>query len=109
RGPGRGGPRRPAPDFGPYMEQLSRAIATLADRPVNVSASVPAEALQRTAVAGPSPAELSRQIELVEGVLLPLERASRRAIQGEGEGVKSLQVWQNVTEALELLRSMLRR
>jgi uncharacterized protein YhfF len=45
----------------------------------------------------------------VEGVLLPLERASRRAVQGEGEGVKSLQVWQNVTEALELLRSMLRR
>ncbi|MCY1023679.1 DNA repair ATPase [Pyxidicoccus sp. MSG2] len=99
----------PAPDFGPYMEQLSRAIAALAERPVNVSASVPAEALQRTAIAGPSPAELSRQIELVEGVLLPLERASRRAIQGEGEGVKSLQVWQNVTEALELLRSMLRR
>ncbi|MCP3142025.1 DNA repair ATPase [Pyxidicoccus xibeiensis] len=98
-----------APDFGPYMEQLSRAIAALADRPVNVSASVPAEALQRTAAAGPSPAELSRQIELVEGVLLPLERASRRAVQGEGEGVKSLQVWQNVTEALELLRSMLRR
>jgi hypothetical protein len=99
----------PAPDFGPYMEQLSRAISALAERPVNVSASVSAEALQRTAVAGPSPAELSRQIELVEGVLLPLERASRRAIQGEGEGVKSLQVWQNVTEALELLRSMLRR
>jgi hypothetical protein len=98
-----------APDFGPYMEQLSRAIAALAERPVNVSASVPAEALQRSALTGPSPAELSRQIELVEGVLLPLERASRRAVQGEGEGVKSLQVWQNVTEALELLRSMLRR
>ena len=99
----------PAPEFGPYMEQLSRAIAALADRPANVSASVPAEALQRAAAAGLSPAELSRQIELVEGVLLPLERASRRAVQGEGEGVKSLQVWQNVTEALELLRSMLRR
>ncbi|GEN10490.1 ATPase family associated with various cellular activities (AAA) [Myxococcus fulvus] len=99
----------PAQDFGPYLDQLSRALAALADRPVNVSAQVPAEALQRTAVAGPSPAELSRQIELVEGVLLPLERASRRAVQGEGEGVKSLQVWQNVTEALELLRSMLRR
>ncbi|HZI13640.1 MAG TPA: AAA family ATPase, partial [Myxococcus sp.] len=98
-----------APDFGPYMEQLSRAIAALAERPVNVSASVPAEALQRSVLTGPSPAELSRQIELVEGVLLPLERASRRAVQGEGEGVKSLQVWQNVTEALELLRSMLRR
>ncbi|MCP3060326.1 DNA repair ATPase [Myxococcus sp. K38C18041901] len=99
----------PSQDFGPYLDQLSRALAALADRPVNVSAQVPAEALQRTAVAGPSPAELSRQIELVEGVLLPLERASRRAVQGEGEGVKSLQVWQNVTEALELLRSMLRR
>ncbi|NTX57433.1 DNA repair ATPase [Myxococcus sp. CA039A] len=99
----------PAQDFGPYMEQLSRALAALADRPVNVSAQMPAEALQRAAVAGPSPAELSRQIELVEGVLLPLERASRRAVQGEGENVKSLQVWQNVTEALELLRSMLRR
>ncbi|NOK04453.1 MULTISPECIES: DNA repair ATPase [Myxococcus] len=100
----------PSPDFGAYMEQLSRAITALAERPVNVSANVPAEALQRTALTGPSPAELSRQIELVEGVLLPLERASRRAIQGEGEGVmKSLQVWQNVTEALELLRSMLRR
>lgn len=99
----------PAQDLGPYMDQLSRAMAALADRPVNVSAQVPAEALQRSAVAGMSPAELSRQIELVEGVLLPLERASRRAVQGEGEGVKSLQVWQNVTEALELLRSMLRR
>ncbi|MBD0320931.1 MAG: DNA repair protein, partial [Gemmatimonadetes bacterium] len=98
-----------APDFGPYMEQLSRAIAALAERPVNVSAQVPAEALQRSALAGMSPAELSRQIELVEGVLLPLERAARRAVQGEGEGIKSLQVWQNVTEALELLRGMLRR
>ncbi|MCP3099534.1 DNA repair ATPase [Myxococcus sp. K15C18031901] len=100
----------PQTDFGPYMEQLSRALSSLAERPVNVSAQVPVEALQRTANAvGPSPAELSRQIELVEGALLPLERASRRAIQGEGEGVKSLQVWQGVTEALELLRSMLRR
>ncbi|WP_342374053.1 DNA repair ATPase [Myxococcus stipitatus] len=99
----------PAQDLGPYMDQLSRAMAALADRPVNVSAQVPAEALQRSAIAGMSPAELSRQIELVEGVLLPLERASRRAVQGEGEGIKSLQVWQNVTEALELLRSMLRR
>ncbi|AGC45695.1 hypothetical protein MYSTI_04399 [Myxococcus stipitatus DSM 14675] len=99
----------PAQDMGPYMEQLSRAMASLADRPVNVSAQVSAESLQRSAIAGMSPAELSRQIELVEGVLLPLERASRRAVQGEGEGIKSLQVWQNVTEALELLRSMLRR
>ncbi|RKH33665.1 AAA family ATPase [Corallococcus praedator] len=100
----------PAPDFGPYLAQLSHAITALADRPVSVSmpAQSPAESLQRAA-SGPSPAELSRQIELVEGALLPLERAARRNVQGEGEGIKALQVWQGITEALELLRGMLRR
>ncbi|RKH11114.1 AAA family ATPase [Corallococcus sp. CA047B] len=100
----------PAPDFGPYLAQLSHAISALADRPVSVSmpAQSPAESLQRAA-SGPSPAELSRQIELVEGALLPLERAARRNVQGEGEGIKALQVWQGITEALELLRGMLRR
>ncbi|WP_375759685.1 DNA repair ATPase [Corallococcus exercitus] len=101
-------PQAPAPDFGPYMAQLSKAITALADRPVSVSLPTPAESLQRAAN-GPSPAELSRQIELVEGALLPLERAARRNVQGEGEGIKALQVWQGVTEALELLRGMLRR
>ncbi|CAM3446762.1 AAA family ATPase [Corallococcus sp. ZKHCc1 1396] len=100
----------PAPDFGPYLAQLSHAITALADRPVSVSmpAPSPAESLQRAA-SGPTPAELSRQIELVEGALLPLERAARRNVQGEGEGIKALQVWQGITEALELLRGMLRR
>lgn len=100
----------PAPDFGPYLAQLSHAITALADRPVSVSMPQPsaAESLQRAA-SGPSPAELSRQIELVEGALLPLERAARRNVQGEGEGIKALQVWQGITEALELLRGMLRR
>ncbi|RKG91969.1 DNA repair ATPase [Corallococcus terminator] len=100
----------PAPDFGPYLAQLSHAITALADRPVSVSMPTPsaAESLQRAA-SGPSPAELSRQIELVEGALLPLERAARRNVQGEGEGIKALQVWQGITEALELLRGMLRR
>lgn len=98
----------PAPDLGPYMAQLSKALTALADRPVSVAMPSPAESLQRAA-SGPSPAELSRQIELVEGALLPLERAARRNVQGEGEGIKALQVWQGVTEALELLRGMLRR
>ncbi|RKH10999.1 AAA family ATPase [Corallococcus sp. CA053C] len=98
----------PAPDFGPYLAQLSHAITALADRPVSVSMPSQVESLQRAA-SGPSPAELSRQIELVEGALLPLERAARRNVQGEGEGIKALQVWQGITEALELLRGMLRR
>ncbi|RKH60736.1 DNA repair ATPase [Corallococcus llansteffanensis] len=97
-----------APDFGPYLAQLSHAITALADRPVSVSMPSQAESLQRAA-SGPTPAELSRQIELVEGALLPLERAARRNVQGEGEGIKALQVWQGITEALELLRGMLRR
>ncbi|MBJ6762612.1 DNA repair ATPase [Myxococcaceae bacterium JPH2] len=100
-------PPASAPDVSPHLAELTRAIASLADRPAHVTVT-PSEPVARGPVA-PSPAELSRQIELVEGALLPLERASRRAIQGEEEAVKALQVWQGVTEALEVLRGMLRR
>ncbi len=90
----------PAPDFAPYMEQLTRAIATMAERPVAVG-----PALQRAASA-PMPADLPRQLTLIENALGPLERAAKRSLQTGEESLKAMQVWQAVTEAMELLQAI---
>ncbi|HEX8824575.1 MAG TPA: DNA repair ATPase, partial [Archangium sp.] len=91
-------------DMGPVMEQLTQAVRTMADRqPV----ATPAQSLQRAASA-PLPADMGRQISLVENALAPLERIAKRTIQSGEESLKAMQVWQAVTEALELLQAMQR-
>ncbi|XXF81186.1 DNA repair ATPase [Myxococcaceae bacterium GXIMD 01537] len=90
----------PAADLGPYMEQLTRAISAMAERPVAV-----APALQRAA-SGAIPLDVPRQLSLIEGALGPLERAAKRSLQTGEESLKAMQVWQAVTEALELLQAI---
>lgn len=92
-----------APDFGPYMEQLTRAITAMAERPVAMG-----PALQRAASA-PMPQDLGRQLSLIEGALEPLERAAKRSLQSGEESLKAMQVWQAVTEALEVLQAIAQR
>ena len=81
----------------------ARAITAMADRPV---AMVPS--LQRAASA-PLPVDLPRQISLLETALLPLERAAKRSLQSGEESLKAMQVWQAVTEALDLLQAITQR
>ncbi|WNG47046.1 AAA family ATPase [Archangium minus] len=90
----------PPADLGRYMEQMSQAVKTMAERS-------PAQSLQRAA-ATPLPADVGRQIMLVESALAPLERLAKRTLQGGEENLKAMQVWQAVTEALELLQAMQR-
>jgi hypothetical protein len=90
-------------DFKTYMEQLTRAITAMADRPVAI-----APALQRAA-SGPLPADLPKQITLLENALLPLERAAKRSLQSGEESLKAMQVWQAVKEALEVLQAISQR
>jgi hypothetical protein len=98
-----------AADLSPVMEQLTQAVRTMADRqPVAAPVSMPpAQSLQRAASA-PLPAEMGRQLALVESALAPLERVAKRTLQGGEENLKAMQVWQAVTEALELLQAMQR-
>jgi hypothetical protein len=98
----------PAADLGPVMEQLTLAVKTMAERPVPAAAvSPPAQALHRAAVTSLSP-DLGRQLSLVENALAPLERVAKRTLQSGEESLKAMQVWQAVTEALELLQSLQR-
>ncbi|WP_434390801.1 DNA repair ATPase [Melittangium boletus] len=91
----------PPADLGKYMEQMSQAVKVMSERP-------PAQSLQRAAISGPAPAELGRQLSLVENALAPLERVAKRTLQGGEENLKAMQVWQAVTEALELLQALQR-
>jgi hypothetical protein len=95
-------------DLSPVMEQLTQAVRTMADRqPVAAPPPMsPVQSLQRAAAA-PLPAEMGRQLALVESALAPLERMAKRTLQG-GEEIKAMQVWQAVTEALELLQAIQR-
>ncbi len=101
-------------DLSPVMEQLTQAVRTMAERqPVAAPTSAPpadlgrAQSLQRAAAA-PLPADMGRQIALVENALAPLERVAKRTLQSGEESLKAMQVWQAVTEALELLQAMQR-
>ncbi|MDC0706952.1 DNA repair ATPase [Stigmatella sp. ncwal1] len=87
-------------DLGPFMEQLTKAVTAMAERPVAV-----APALVRSASA-PLPVDLPRQITLIQTALEPLERAAKRSLQLGSEDVKAMQVWQAVTEALELVQAI---
>jgi hypothetical protein len=91
----------PAADFTPYMEQLTKAMATMAERPVQV-----APALARAASA-PMPVDLPRQVSLIQAALEPLERAAKHSLQQGEEDIKAMQVWQTVTEALALVQAMI--
>ena len=98
----------PAPaavELGPVLEQLTQAVRTMGDRPVSVAVPAPVQALQRAA-AGPVSSDMGRQLSLVENALAPLERVAKRTLQSGEENLKAMQVWQAVTEALELLQSL---
>jgi hypothetical protein len=97
----------PAVDLGPVMEQLTLAVKTMAERPLPAAVPSPAQALQRATVTSLSP-DLGRQLSLVENALMPLERVAKRTLQSGEESLKAMQVWQAVTEALELLQSLQR-
>ncbi|QRO02001.1 DNA repair ATPase [Archangium violaceum] len=90
----------PPADLGRYMEQMSQAVKVMAER-------APAQSLQRAASA-PLPPDVGRQLSLVESALAPLERMAKRTLQGGEENLKAMQVWQAVTEALELIQAMQR-
>ncbi|HYO70564.1 MAG TPA: hypothetical protein VEU33_31245, partial [Archangium sp.] len=89
----------PPADLGRYMEQMSQAVKSMAER-------APVPSPQRASA--PLPAELGKQIVLVESALAPLERLAKRTLQSGDENLKAMQVWQAVTEALELLQAMQR-
>jgi hypothetical protein len=91
----------PTADLGQYMAQMSQAVKAMADRPVP-QPSTPRE---------PSalPADLAKQITLVESALEPLERVSKRSLQSGEESLKAMQVWQAVTEALAVLHAIQQR
>jgi hypothetical protein len=89
----------PPADLGRYMEQMSQAVKSMAER-------APVPSPQRSAA--PLPADVGRQIVLVESALAPLERLAKRTLQSGDENLKAMQVWQAVTEALELLQAMQR-
>jgi hypothetical protein len=55
------------------------------------------------------PQDLGRQLSLIEGALEPLERAAKRSLQSGEESLKAMQVWQAVTEALEVLQAIAQR
>ena len=54
------------------------------------------------------PADMGRQLSLVENALAPLERLAKRSLHSGEESLKAMQVWQAVTEAMELLQAMQR-
>jgi hypothetical protein len=49
---------------------------------------------------------VGRQLALVESALEPLERVAKRTLQSGEDSVKAMQVWQAVTQALQLLQAM---
>jgi hypothetical protein len=91
----------PTADLGQYMAQMSQAVKAMADRPL------PAPSTPREV--SPLPADLAKQINLVESALEPLERLSKRNLQTGEEGLKAMQVWQAVTEALAVLHAIQQR
>jgi hypothetical protein len=103
---------QPAPvaasvDMGPYMEQLSQALRAIADRSAVTPASAPAPA--RGVPSTPLPNDWWRQLSLLENALSPLERAAKRSLQNNEENIKAMQVWQAVSEALEVIQAMTQR
>ena len=122
-------PTAPPVDLSPVMEQLTQAVRAMAERPAvavpmaappveparslepmpspPLSERTPAQSLQRAA-AGPLPAEMGRQLSLVENTLAPLERMAKRSLHSGEENLKAMQVWQTVTEALALLQTLQR-
>jgi hypothetical protein len=92
-------PAASAPDLAPYMEQLTKAVAAMAERPVAVAPSL----ARAASVQIP---DLPRQVSLIQAALEPLERAAKRSLQVGQEDLKAMQVWQAVTEALELVQAM---
>ncbi len=85
----------PPADLGRYMDQMSQAMKLMADR-----SPMPAPR------GAPLPAELGKQLLLVESALEPLERLAKRTLQGGDESLKAMEVWKAVTEALQLLQTM---
>ncbi len=109
-------PAAPTVDLTPYLARLEEVLRTLSERPLQAQLS---EALQQAAIAGPPPSSAAlggsttppayydRQIELVQRALAPLARIARRSIKEEGGGsIRAMQVWQHVSEALQLLQTI---
>ncbi len=110
----------PPVDLTPWLARLEEVLRTLAERPLQ--AQIPAEVLQQAVASAPPPtsataapgtgatvppAYYDRQIELVQRALAPLARVARRSIKEEGGGsIRAMQVWQHVSEALQLLQSI---
>ena len=108
----------PAPDLTPYLGRLSEVLQALAQRPVQVevlgsapSAEVAAAVPRPQSFIPPAlpvqvPEDLGRQLVLLEGMLVPLARLARGHLK-DGDGfVRAMQVWTQVSEALELLRTI---
>ena len=52
------------------------------------------------------PDDVGRQLTLLEGMLVPIAKLARGHLQ-EGDGyVRAMQVWTQISEALELLRTI---
>jgi ATPase involved in DNA repair/ATPase family associated with various cellular activities (AAA) len=96
----------PAPaasaDLGPVMDRMASAITSLAERSGTI---VPPNMTPR---AGKGvPAEVERQLVVLRDTLAPLARAARETLQASPDGeLKAVQVWQQVSQALELLKAI---
>ena len=97
----------PAPEaLGPYLARLDEVLRQLA---TNRAVAVPAAAAPAAATPGSvrAPADVEKQLVLIEHALLPLGRAAQRNLQAGGGSMQAIRVWQRVSEALELLRMLL--
>jgi hypothetical protein len=94
-------PAAPPEDMGRYMEQMSQAMKAMAERPAAVTAPAPSRL-------APLPPEVGRQLDPVVTALSLLASKAKQALNSE-EDLKAMQVWQEVTEALNLLRAVQQR
>ncbi len=107
KAPGAAPAAAPAPEaLGPYLARLDEVLRQLA---TNRAVAVPAAAAPAAAAPGSvrAPADVEKQLVLIEHALLPLGRAAQRNLQAGGGSMQAIRVWQRVSEALELLRMLL--
>ena len=87
------------PDLAPVLDRLSQAMATLAERP----AAVPPGLQPKRSLS----AETERQLHLLKDALGSLARLARDTVQAAPDGtLRAVEVWQHVSQALELVRAM---
>jgi geranylgeranyl pyrophosphate synthase len=82
------------------LDHLTKAVAPIAQRPVQVAPS------HSPAASGAKPEDLPTQIALNQDALQPLDRAAKRTLQTGRESHSAMQVWQAIDQALDLVKAL---